>query len=193
LTPEGSRGTYWYNSPTDLILDYAIEPINWPGGMDDQVWNTGMVSASTFILAGGTGLYTFGLYNHNGDPTDCCDNGLNPIDFKIEMSPVLTQPTSQTISTKDGYGIFVFPVGGASTGTEDPNDANALLSCLAVAKQFSGCARVRHPAPHLLGGMSVGLSADRVCGPRAASAIFLKTFLDPEWRRGARCRAGEVR
>ena len=120
------------------ILDYALEFINWPAEQDDQVWNNGSVSASTFILAAtpanilaGTnvGTYTFGLFNKFGNPADCCDSGLNPIDFYIEMSPLLTTPTAANIATNAGFGQFVFPIGGSSTGTENATQLANLQNC----------------------------------------------------------------
>jgi hypothetical protein len=130
------------NDPTQAyILDYALEFINWPAEQDDQVWNNGAVSASTFVLAAtpanilaGTnvGTYTFGLFNKFGDPTDCCDSGVNPIDFYIEMSPLLTTPTAANIATNAGFGQFIFPIGGSSTGTQDLAQLANLVNCFNV-------------------------------------------------------------
>ena len=130
------------NDPVNTyILDYAAEIITWPADIDDQVWNNGFVSAATYILpatpanvltGANVGLYTFGVYNPFGDPiTDCCDNGLNPISFVIEMSLLATFPNAANIATNAGYGQFVFQTGGSSTGTEDPVELNLLQNCLA--------------------------------------------------------------
>jgi hypothetical protein len=128
------------NDPnTDYILDFAAEIISPPAELDDQVLNNGYVSASTYILAdtpanalAGTnvGTYTFGVYNPLGDPTDCCDPGVNPIAFYIEMSPMATLPDTDNIATNAGYGQFVFQTGGSSTGDENLTQYNLLLNCL---------------------------------------------------------------
>jgi hypothetical protein len=127
------------NDPNNAyILDFALEYIHWPGEQDDQVWNTGAVSAATFIPAAtpanilanaNVGLYTYTVFNKFGDPTDCCDPGVNPIDFFIEMSPMATQPSVANIVTGPGYGITLFPVGGSSTGTENATQFAALFNC----------------------------------------------------------------
>jgi hypothetical protein len=117
----------------NLILDYALETVlPAPGdfGGDDLVWNNGYVSAALYILAGKTGDYTFGFINPYGNPGDCCDNGNNDVTFYIEMSPMAVQPTSQTISTNDGYGTFIFPVGGASQAAgPNPGVKADLMAC----------------------------------------------------------------
>ena len=116
------------NSPTPMILDYALEAISGPAEKDDQVINNGFVQFSTFILGFGTGTYSFGVYNPNGDPTDCCDSGVNNISFEIEMSPMAIQPSVGSIMS-NGYGTFVFPTNGQSTGTFNPNTYADLLNC----------------------------------------------------------------
>jgi hypothetical protein len=130
------------NDPsTDYILDFAAEIIMPPAELDDQVLNDGYVSASTYILAdtaanalAGTnvGTYTFGVYNPKGNPTDCCDPGFKPIDFYIEMSPMLTMPDSDNIATNAGYGQFVFQTGGSSTSEENLTQYNLLLNASAM-------------------------------------------------------------
>jgi len=122
------------NSTTQAyILDFAAEiiaPV--PGDPDDVVSNNGTLSASTFINPGGTGTYSFQVFNPLGDPTDCCDPGLNPISFFIEMSPMLTQPNQATVTTNN-YGFFFFPTTGSSTGRENAGTLNALLNCNTAA------------------------------------------------------------
>jgi hypothetical protein len=95
-------------------------------------------SASTFINPGGTGTYSYQVWNPLGNPTaDCCDNGLNPISFFIEMSPMLTQP-NQAVLTGTNFGFFVFPTTGSSTGTENGATLTALQNCNTAA----GCTAV---------------------------------------------------
>jgi hypothetical protein len=119
------------NTGTTLILDYALEQIS-PQPGDDAIQNTGAVSAYTYIPAGQTGDYIFGLYNPRGDPDDIPDNGLNFISFQIELSPLATLPSSQIISTGPGdFGTFIFPIGGSSTAAgPDPAVKAALQAAL---------------------------------------------------------------
>ena len=130
------------NSATQAyILDFAAEiiaPV--PGDPDDVVSNNGVFSASTFINPLGTGTYSYQVWNPLGNPGDCCDNGLNPISFFIEMSPMNTQPNQAVLtSTNLGFfGFFVFPTTGSSTGTENGNTLTALQNCNTAA----GCTAV---------------------------------------------------
>jgi PEP-CTERM motif len=132
-------------SNTALILDYALELIDSPAEVDDQLANNGFVSATTFLTGanipggGNVGTYTFGVYNPKGDPTDCCgDDGINFIDFYIEMSPMVTAPSAVNITTNAGYGQFLFPIGGSSTGTENGTVLTNLLNCFGTPATCPG-------------------------------------------------------
>jgi hypothetical protein len=88
------------NTSGALVLDWALEIINWPAAdLDDQVWNTQTITFAPLIGAGQTGYYSFWVYNPFGDPGDCCDNGINNISFYIEMSPTNLTPPIPPITT----------------------------------------------------------------------------------------------
>jgi len=114
------------------ILDYALEVILWPTDPDDQVENFS-ARLPTWIPAGGTVFFSYDLVNPRGDPTgDCCDPGVNPVLFFIEMSPMLTQP-NQNVIVSNGFGSFVVPTTGSSTGTENLAQFAALNNCINVS------------------------------------------------------------
>jgi hypothetical protein len=113
------------------ILDFALEIILWPAEIDDQVVNAG-ATLPTWIPAGGTVTFSYRVANPNGNPGDCCDPGINPVDFYIELSPMLTQPNQNTIMS-NGFGSFTVPTNGSSTGVENMGQFNALNNCINVS------------------------------------------------------------
>jgi hypothetical protein len=113
------------------ILDFALEVILWPPEIDDQVVNAS-ATLPTFIPAGGTVNFDYRVSNPNGNPGDCCDPGINPVEFFIELSPMLTQPNQATI-VSNGFGSFTVPTNGSSTGVENIAQFNALNNCINVS------------------------------------------------------------
>jgi hypothetical protein len=167
------------------ILDFALEEILWPTDPDDQVANNGTSLLPTFIPAA-TALnptpsvvFSYQVYNPRGNPIDCCDNGVNPIDFFIEVSPLLTQPTQATIMT-NGYGTFVVPTNGSSTGTENLAQYNAFLNCFNTGP--ANCLPVAQN-----GTMLFSNGIDGIPYPAMTSVTVVDT---PEPAAGCLCAAG---
>ncbi len=113
------------------ILDFALEVILWPAEIDDQVVNAG-ATLPTFILPGATVTFDYRVTNPSGNPGDCCDPGVNPVEFFIELSPMLTQPNQATI-VSNGFGSFTVPTNGSSTGMENIAQFNALNNCINIS------------------------------------------------------------
>ena len=120
--------TVYNGSDCAMVLDYALTVIYGPPDPDDNVFFNGQ-TFNTVWQPGQTQPMTYNVINTKGDPiTDCCDNGVNFITFKIELSPSNGGP-NQFIPVPAPYGVYVYPALSSSTGTVDPAVFTMLMNC----------------------------------------------------------------
>jgi hypothetical protein len=129
------------NSPCLMVLDYALTVIYGPPDIDDNVFFNGQ-TFNTVWQPKQTLPMIYNVINTFGDPiTDCCDDGLNLIAFKIELSPATPSSTNQFITVPAPYGTYIYPATSSSTGTFNPAIQAMLLAC------FNNPAPLPDPCP----------------------------------------------
>jgi PEP-CTERM motif len=126
-----------------MVLDYALTVIYGPNDIDDNVFFNGQ-TFNTVWQPGQTLPMVYNVINTFGDPiTDCCDDGLNFITFKIELSPATPGSTNQFITVPAPYGTYIFPATSSSGGMFVPAVQAMLLNC------FNNPAPFPDPCPTL--------------------------------------------
>ena len=143
--PNGtSNVTFTVRNGSDcaMVLDYALTVIYGPPDPDDNVFFNGQ-TFNTVWQPGQTLPMVYNVINTFGDPiTDCCDDGVNFITFKIELSPSNGGP-NQFITVPAPYGTYIYPASSSSTGTLNPAIQAMLLAC------FNNPAPFPDPCPML--------------------------------------------
>jgi hypothetical protein len=113
------------NTANTLILDYALAVITHGGPDTDDFINfsgaggsNGLTSAPLFIGPQGFGIFQYSVDSPADAETPPVDNGVDPISFSIEMSPLPCNPANlpapNNISSQIGFVAVLSPCAGFS-------------------------------------------------------------------------------